>query len=153
MEFRGSIHNARGFNDLLSQSGSIVAAPTAGPIVISATDMVIHGPKGAITTNNESEPLRVKMYRRALGDDAPENLVQLLEDPHLRILAGQDVNLEIQMQPDQLGRAQGIDRLEGASINLGLMAWESGVDTHYVVTGFSAENEENRIHGRGWNGH
>ena len=136
LELQGSVVNAKGFSELLNFSGDIIVRPslTEGDFDIDTNSLFLHAPDGSIKSS-EATDFRVRLQRSTLE-----------EVPQLNAYARHDLTLDLQIEPDEKQRAYGIERLEGENIDLGLMAWPSGSEVRYIVSGFAPQLEVENTH-------
>ncbi|MCP4507227.1 MAG: hypothetical protein GY826_12670 [Fuerstiella sp.] len=136
LELQGSVVNAKGFSELLNFSGDIIVrpSPTEGDFDIDTNSLFLHAPDGSIHST-EATDFRVRLQRSTLE-----------EVPQLNAYARHDLTLDLQIEPDEKQRAYGIERLEGENIDLGLMAWPSGSEVRYIVSGFATQLEVENTH-------
>ena len=127
LKLNGTINNPRGIVDLKNKLGSIEGSlPSQARTIINGHEVLIDAPRGAITTDSDSSEILVRLHQR--GGITPS----------LAAIAGQELTIDVQAQPDEAdpdaaqqsseaARVRGIDRLEGSVVDVGLMAWGDSI--------------------------
>ena len=130
------IQAGQGMVDVSNESGDILTATTSGGITGSLIKLTT--PQGAIGTST-SQPLRIKSPLGISGGSA------------LVAVAGMDIHLQVQAEPDSGGVTQAIQRIDGQHVTLDLKPWTTtaspaGIDTEYDVWGFAGGEVNEATH-------
>ncbi|MDG2221885.1 MAG: lectin-like protein [Rubripirellula sp.] len=114
----GNIYNPSGIVELVNISGPMVTGDSvdggAGAVpapVIDAHEAIINASQGEIANLNGEQKIQLRLHRSGLLN------------PNATVVAGGALEMNVQAHPDDQGRARGIDRLEGSSVDVGLMVW------------------------------
>ncbi|MEO1994988.1 MAG: LamG-like jellyroll fold domain-containing protein, partial [Planctomycetaceae bacterium] len=91
------------------------ASGSSGRTVIDAHELLIHAPLGSIANPSQNNGPLARLHQRGRLT------------PSLIAIAGEQLLLDVQAQPDDAGRVRGIDRLEGSVVDVGLMAWGDSI--------------------------
>ncbi|MCP4175590.1 MAG: hypothetical protein GY758_32995, partial [Fuerstiella sp.] len=111
LQISGTINNPSGIVELKNLSGDITGGGGTSRGVIEGHEIFIDAPDGAVDSGDSDETFLIRLH------DAR------LLSPNLSVIAGEQLTLDVQAEPDETGRARGVDRLEGSVVDIGLLAW------------------------------
>jgi len=112
LQISGTINNPSGIVELKNLSGDITGGNVAARGVIEGHEIFVDAPGGAVDSGASGETFLIRLH------DAR------LLSPNLSVIAGEQLTLDVQAEPDETGRARGVDRLEGSVVDVGLLAWD-----------------------------
>ena len=115
IKLNGNIHNPGGLVEIRNLSGDIQARVPGERTVIDAHELIVDAPLGAIHSDSTTNRILARLHQA--GQTVPS----------MSALAQNELVLDIQAQPDDAGRVRGVDRLEGNTVDVGLMAWGESI--------------------------
>lgn len=115
IKLNGNIYNPGGLVDIRNLSGDIQARVAGERLVIDAHELILDAPLGSI--HSESQTNRILARLHQAGRTIPS----------MSAVAENELVLDVQAQPDESGRVRGVDRLEGNTVDVGLMAWGESI--------------------------
>ena len=112
LQISGTINNPSGVVELKNLSGDITGGGDTTRGIIEGHEIYIDAPGGAVDSGDSDKTFLMRLH------DAR------LLSPNLSVIAGEQLTLDVQAEPDETGRARGVDRLDGSVVDVGLLAWD-----------------------------